>query len=78
MPANLDFRATARERHDVERLNDPRDDQIAGSIGEVFYRMTPAQADDWIETNVVDLATARRALKIVARLLLALGRPGHS
>ena len=35
---------------------------------------TPAQVDAWIDANVVDLASARAVLKILARILALLAR----
>ena len=35
---------------------------------------TPAQVDAWIDANVVDLASARAVLKILARVLALLAR----
>lgn len=35
---------------------------------------TPAQVDAWIDANVVDLASARTVLKIIARILALLAR----
>ena len=33
---------------------------------------TPAQAEDWIENNVTDLASAKDALKTIAKFLVAI------
>lgn len=35
-------------------------------------KLTPAQAETYIQNNVVDLASAKAALKIMARMLIAL------
>jgi hypothetical protein len=35
---------------------------------------TPAQANAWIDANVVDLASARTALKLLARVLALIAR----
>lgn len=42
------------------------------ALADAFRTLTPAQAADWIETNVTSLATAKTALKIMARILVAM------
>lgn len=49
----------------------------AGAIGEAalvaeLKNVTGNQAADWIETNVTSLATAKTALKILARMVIAM------
>lgn len=39
-----------------------------------FVAMTPAQVDAWIVTNVVDLPSARNAIKILAKIVLVIAR----
>ena len=41
-------------------------------LGTVLHDKTPADAAQWVEDNVVDLSSAKNALKIMARLLVAL------
>lgn len=40
--------------------------------GGVLANLTPDQADAWIDANVTSIATARTALKVLARLILVL------
>jgi|GEM_PF-4115135 len=40
----------------------------------VFKNMTPAEADAWIQANVTDLASAKIALRRMARVLMYLVR----
>ena len=39
-----------------------------------FRNMTPAEADQWIQTNVTDLASAKVALRKMSRVLMYLVR----
>jgi hypothetical protein len=46
----------------------------ADSAIQALRTRTPAQVDSWIDANVVDLASARAVLKILARVLALLAR----
>jgi hypothetical protein len=43
-----------------------------GGLASQFANLTPAQAVDYIETNVTNLASAKAVLKIMARVLIAM------
>jgi hypothetical protein len=50
-----------------------RADQVtATTVGEPLKRLTLAEALTWVETNVTDLASARNALKEIAKVLFLL------
>lgn len=68
---------TPEEKHDltirIQALPDtiPKAEQdiIDFKAQSPLYGVTPAQAEQWIETNVKDLPSAKDALKKLARLL---------
>jgi len=39
-----------------------------------FKSMTPTQAAQWVETNVTNIATAKNALKVFAKMLVILSK----
>jgi len=40
----------------------------------LLHNLTPAQAEQWVETNVKDLATAKQVLKLLVRAVVHLAR----
>lgn len=65
----LDPIERARLDRIAERINAAR---VQASLSETFRTLTPNDAANWIETNVKDLASAKAALKIMARILVAM------
>jgi hypothetical protein len=47
---------------------------IAGLKASVFMNKTPQQVEDWINTNVTDLASAKTALIYLAKALLYMAK----
>ena len=44
--------------------------------GSVLAEMTPAQAEQWVEEQVNDVASAKRALMVLAHAVVALAKRG--
>ena len=45
--------------------------------GSVLAEMTPAQAEQWVEEQVNDVASAKRALMVLAHAVVALAKRGE-
>jgi len=60
---------TASEQAAIDRYKAAKDE---AALAAVFRNLTPAQAEAYIQANVTDLASAKAALKVMARLLIAI------
>jgi hypothetical protein len=45
---------------------------VEAGLASALKTVTPAEAVEWINTSVTDLASAKAALKLMARMLIAL------
>jgi len=68
--ALLDARDAAQEQREDELIQEGAEDQVAAIPN--WAGWTEQQATGWIDENVTDLASAKQALRAMARLLVAL------
>ena len=85
----IDFAPSVTEAQQAQALaivsaHDPTDtDELRRQAARAAYKqlaalrgMTPDQAEAWVEANVTTLATAKSAMKLLARVIVILARAG--